>query len=334
MKNKLGSEQIAKFLEAGWMMRLLVAALALYFILAVLMGIYWDNEPEPFVVTNVAAEHAKLHNRELSEGYTISVALMTVAETLLDKSGGYISNDVFPPGLWLDNISNWEFGVLVQVRDLSRAMRKDFSRSQSQSAEDIDLAISEPQFHFDNSSWGLPDTEGEYRRAIEKLNNYTLRLNDESNGGAKFYARADNLRQWLKDVETRLGSLSQRLSASVEQTRLFKKAGKENDAPVETTDWMKIDDIFYETRGTTWALIHFLKAIEVDFADVLNQKNAAESMAQIIDELEATQAGVWTPVILNGEGFGFTANHSLIMVSYIAQANAAIIDLRTLLSQG
>jgi len=37
---------------------------------------------------------------------------------------------------------------------------------------------------------------------------------------------------------------------------------------------------------------------------------------------------------MNGSGFGIFANHSLVMASYIARANAAIIDLRSLLSQG
>ncbi|MCB1707405.1 MAG: DUF2333 family protein, partial [Halioglobus sp.] len=46
------------------------------------------------------------------------------------------------------------------------------------------------------------------------------------------------------------------------------------------------------------------------------------------------QETVWSPMILNGSGFGLMANHSLVMASYISRANAAIIDLRDLLSQG
>jgi hypothetical protein len=100
------------------------------------------------------------------------------------------------------------------------------------------------------------------------------------------------------------------------------------------TPWLQIDDVFYEARGSTWALIHFLHAIEIDLKDVLNKKNALVSLRQIIRELEATQDTVWSPIILNGSGFGFLSNHSLIMASYISRANAAIIDLRNLLQQG
>ena len=100
------------------------------------------------------------------------------------------------------------------------------------------------------------------------------------------------------------------------------------------TPWTDIDDVFFRARGSTWALIHFLKAVEVDFASVLEKKNALVSLQQIIRELEATQQTVWSPVILNGDGFGMLANHSLVMASYISSANAAVIDLRELLTKG
>ena len=74
--------------------------------------------------------------------------------------------------------------------------------------------------------------------------------------------------------------------------------------------------------------------MDEDFADVLDDKNARVSLQQIIRELEPTQDAIWSPMILNGNGFGFVANHSLVMASYIARANAAIADLRSLLAQG
>jgi hypothetical protein len=337
------SERVERFLEGGWMIRILIAGLAIFGLASIIFGYIWSNEPEAFIVSDVASKHAKQNNREVSTGYTTTVTLINVAQTLLDKPGGYLSNDLMPPGLWLDNIPSWEFGVLVQVRDLSRALRKDFSRSQSQSTEDTDLSVAEPQLHFDHNSWALPATENEYQRGIDKLESYLLRLSDQQQAQAQFFARADNIRQWLKDVETRLGSLSQRLSASVGQKRLNTDLAGDNQATQSTqnedefeikTPWTEIDNVFYEARGTAWALIHILKAMEVDFADILHKKNALVSVRQIVRELEATQESVWAPVILNGSGFGFTANHSLVMASYIARANAGIIDLRALLAQG
>jgi hypothetical protein len=74
--------------------------------------------------------------------------------------------------------------------------------------------------------------------------------------------------------------------------------------------------------------------VEIEFYDVLEDKNALVSLQQIIRELEATQQSVFSPMILNGSGFGMLANHSLVMANYISRANAALIELSELLNQG
>ena len=323
--------------------RVILSAFGIIIIFIVLLGFYWSSEPAVFSVQQKNAQKLASIGNDYVVGSTTTVALITVAETLLNKSGGYLSNDVSPPGIYLDNIPNWEFGVLVQVRDLARTFRESFSRSQSQSTEDPDLIISEPKFHFSNDSWLFPATESEYAEAVGRLDSYLARISDPANTDAQFYARADNLADWLLAVESRLGSLSQRLSASVRQQRVNTDTSGEmattQSTPVRSevlvkTPWLQIDDIFYEARGATWALMHFLKAVEVDFKDVLEDKNAEASLSQIIRELEASQRSIFFPIILNGSGFGIFANHSLAMANYISRANAAIIDLRNLLSQG
>ncbi len=320
----------------------LLVAVLLYLLGSGVVGVFWSSEPDAFDIESATVSAADGSVKPVIGSATV-FALIKVTETLLDKSGGYLSNDRMPPGVWLDNQPNWEFGVLVQARDMSRAMRKDFSRSQSQSTEDTDLKEAEPLLHFDNNSWLLPSTEGEYRKALRYLRSYEARLIDPQQQNAQFYARADNLRGWLADVSTRLGSLSQRLSASVGQKRVNTDLAGEAGARQSTagalelevkTGWTEIDDVFYEARGTAWALIHLLKAVEVDFANSLEKKNALISLRQIIRELEATQSTIWSPLILNGTEFGLLANHSLVMASYISRANAAIIDLRGLLAQG
>ena len=291
------------------------------------VAVYWSNEPDLLDIQQVAEEQAASRNETLVTGYATTSALIMVASKLLDKPGGYLSNDVLPPSVFMDNMPSWEFGVLVQVRDLSRVLRNDMSRGQTQSKENLDLAKAEPQFNVDSEAWLFPAAETEYRKGIK----------------AQFYSRADNLRDWLKVVANRLGSLSQRLSASVGQIRINTDLAGDADAQQSTppnfelgikTPWPEIDNVFYEARGACWALIHFLRAMEIDFKEVLEKKNALRSVQQITRELEATQRTIWSPMVLNGADFGFTANYSLVMSSYIARANAGIIDLNNLLSQG
>lgn len=313
-------------------------------VLVMLIGMWWYNdEPAPFDPVERAQRHAESHGHEPVPGFTTASTVIEVVDVLLTKRGGYMSNDILPPWVLLDNVPNWEFGALTQVRDLARALRNDFSRSQTQSTEDPDLAEADPLFHYDNGRWIPPATEGRYRKANDRLETYLQRLTDPLATNAQFYARADNLADWLAIVEKRLGSLSQRLSASAGQHRLNTDLSGDPDARQSTgspgdvmvkTPWLEIDDVFYETRGTTWALIHFLKALEYDCGDVLRDKNALISFRQIIRELEATQEPLRSPMVLNGGKFGAMANHSLVMANYVARANAAIIDIRHLLSEG
>ena len=304
---------------------------------------FLNHEPDPFNPSGRATLHAQAHGHQVVTGYTTTATLIETVDVLLNKRGGYLSNDILPPWVFLDNVPNWEFGVLTQVRDLARAMRNDFSRSQTQSTEDVDLAEADPLFHYDNERWIPPDTEGRYRKAMEALERYLTRLSSPTAPDAQFFARADNLTDWLAIVEKRLGSLSQRLSASVGQVRLNTdlsgdpQARQSTDSPdvvLVKTPWTQIDDVFYEARGSAWALAHFLHAMEADFDDVLRKKNALVSFRQIIRELESTQQPLHSPMVLNGSQFGLFANHSLIMANYISRANAAIIDLRKLLQEG
>ena len=342
LRDNLGDsvDGVRSYARGGWLGKTLGSLLGLYLLAALLVGWYWSQEPELFPVQQQAQAAAEQAQRKLVSGYTTVETLKTVAATLLDKPGGYISNDLAPPGIWLDNIANWEYGVLIQTRDMARALRKDFSRSQSQSTEDKNLAAAEPLFNFDNDSWAFPPSEDEYRRAIRELDRYQARLADPNDTQAQFHARADNLNNWLGDASTRLGSLSQRLSASVGQVRLNTEAATQGavlpnlSEELYETPWLEIDDVFYEARGQAWALSHLLRAIEVDFADVLAKKNASISLRQIIRELEASQEPLWSPMVLNGSGYGMLANHSLVMANYLSRASAALIDLRQLLSQG
>jgi len=305
---------------------------------------FWYNEePEMFNPVERARLHAQAHNHTDVTGTSTTSALLEVVNVMLTKRGGYLSNDILPPWIFLDNVPNWEFGVLTQVRDLARTLRNDFSRSQTQSTEDPDLSEADPLFHYSSDRWLPPDTEGRYKKGMEYLESYLTRLSDPAQPDAQFYARADNLGEWFGLVEKRLGSLSQRLSASVGQMRLNtdlsgdSAATQSTNSPGEVdvkTPWTQIDDVFYEARGSTWALIHFLKGMEVDFHDVLRKKNALISFRQIIRELESTQESLHAPMVLNGSKFGMFANHSLVMANYISRANAAIMDLRFLLQQG
>jgi len=318
------------------------------------LGLYWSVQPQPFSVTENVVELAGAD--ALSEGDDPSSAvpgvavvstIIRVASTLLDKPGGFLHNDMTPPGVIIDNMSNWEYGVLTEVRDSVRSLRNDFSRSQTQSIENQSLQKADSDFNFSAEAWLIPSAEEMYKDGVAMLNQYLADLKSGRDPSARFYTRADNLRAYLQVVEKRLGSYGQRLAASVgdpELTAAFDaRAQPSPDAEAtssaqqlgaEATPWTEIDDVFYEARGYSWALYHMMTAIQIDFRDVLQQKNAEVSMHQIIRDLEMAIVRKYSPMVLNGHGFGVLANHSLVLASYLGRANAAVIDLRVLLERG
>lgn len=322
------------------------AAVASVFLLFYFVGVYWSLDVDAFDVHQEVTAAATADNVTPVIGYTTTTTLIKVATSILDKPGGYLSNDALPPGVFLDNMPSWEFGVLEMVRDMALVLRKDFSRSQSQSLENVHIKQAQPKFNIDNKSWAMPSAESEYRKAIDSLYKYRnalVGISKIKDDHAQFYARADNLTSYLDEIQKRLGSYSQKLSASVGKDKINTDLAGESEARQSTyegshsqlrTSWFQLDNVFYESRGAAWALLHFLKAIEIDFDSVLKNKNATISLQQIIRELEASQQTLWSPIVLNGDGFGMLANHSLVMANYISRANAALIDLNELLRKG
>ena len=325
-------------------------ALAGVTIIAMLvLGAWWGGEPDTFNVHDEAIEYqADSGSTSMPIGFVYTNTLAHMAEILMNKPGGYISNDVAPPGLFLDNIRSWEYGALVMLRDGTTALRNHFARDQSQSMEDKDLALAEPYFYYEPNSWALPSTESEYEKGIKSLHIYMQRLQnpEDTQRRAQFYSRSDNLWTWLEVVIKRLGGLSTRLTASSDRFAgaagiLYDPSGqneptntKEQTEGVGKTPWLLIDDVFYEARGASWALLHILKAVKVDFADIILDKRAMNTLDNMIHALENALTPVLSPMILSGDGFGMFANYSLSMANYIARANASALDLRDLMNKG
>lgn len=339
--------------ERGWLWGVGLGLLTLL-VLLYGVGMYWTFEPEPLNVRQLARAAAGGAGGEdgaakIVPGYTTTATLIAMGETLLNKPGGYLSNDQLPPtnffGMYqmLDNTPNWEFGVLTMIRDGALVLRNDFSRSQSQSIEDKDLAVAHPRFNFSNDSWLFPPSEREYAKGLEHLRGYLARLADPADQDTQFYTRADNLNDLLAIISKRLGSYSQRLNASVSELRENTDLAGDAEAEQAThaagvlevgTPWLEIDDVFYESRGYVWGVLNILHAVEVDFDKVLKKKNAVASLRQVTRLLEQALEDPSSPVVLNGDPMGWMANYSKSMVSYVSPANAAILDLRNLLSQG
>lgn len=288
------------------------------------LGLYWGREP------------SRLRLEETVDGQSgseqaLARALVQVGGTLTHKPGGYLRNDLLPPGVLLDNVPAWELGVLQQVRDLTRALHWHAAGSERPRVEDPDLNEAEQAFNTDPDSWFMPSAEHELNRASQALQQYTRRLAQDS--GSRPSLREDQLVYWMAEVNGRLEQLSARLNAALPAYSAPVTAPITDGGQVRwpETPWWQIDDVLYEARGSAWALLHLLRAAEVEFAGPLADRHAELSLRAAIHELEATQQAMWSPVVLNGSGFGLFANHSLVMANYLSRARGDLADVQALL---
>ncbi len=310
-----------------WRTAALVVGIAIALFAAV--GMYWSREPGPFDIAASVQEALGESAAQPVTGAVTGATLVQIVTTLLNKRGGFINNDISPPGILLDDISHWERGALQQARDMTRALRDDFGRASADADPDDDLARAEPRLHFSENSWMLPASESQYRDARNYLQAYLARLQKREEQ-TSFVANTVTLDRYLARVIQRLDTSVQRLSACIEA----QENPLQGNIPVQArTPAAQLDDIFYEARGSAWALAHLLRAIEMDFSPMLREKNAQIPLQEAIRALDAAQGTIYSPVILNGSGFGLVANHSLVMASYMARADAAVATVRRLLAE-
>jgi hypothetical protein len=288
--------------------------------------------------------------RRLPTGYTTVATTIELAEWLLDpRRGGYLSNDRFSPAIFVDNICNFEYGMVIQLRDFVHSLRQDFSRSRAQSLEREELIEAEARFNFNHNSWIIPSTESQYREGIKFLETYLEAIANSGPESRTFVARQDQLEGWLRRQQFRLGSFGFRMRQNattyqfnpfLDRSDILREVGEEGEGfldqydPDRTTPWRMRDDEFYEIRGSVYVMYHTMLALRTDYESILNDFNGMGLMNRILSELYAASTPMVSPVVLNGSEYGFVHNHSLTMAAHVTKAHLAIQDLRILLRGG
>ncbi|MBB3189348.1 DUF2333 family protein [Halomonas cerina] len=311
--------------EYGWIWKPLLAVVVLYLLVTLALGIWWSRTPPAFEVEQAVAEQRGADGGVSARGTVTVASLMTVIETLLEKPGGYLRNDVAPPGLWLDNMPAWEYGVLQQARRLATALP-----AMEQSQVDTLVTIQE-RLQADSTSWLYPGTERQLEKALSGLDDYLGRLEEHQETG--FGHAGQGLVPWLEVMARDLDDLGLRLSASVGNPEALRYLDIEAGALPAGTPWYRVDNVFYEARGQGWALMQLLKAMQHDQADVLEAAGVTSRWTLLLAELERSQRRLWSPMVLNGSGFGVFANHSLVLANHMVRARDLARELAERLAQ-
>ena len=106
----------SRFAHIPW--RWVTYSLLIVVVLLWLLGWILSKEPEQFSVQQAVEQQAQQLKLEPVKGFATTTAVIRVTNTLTDKRGGYMSNDILPPTSLLDNIPAWEFGVIQMTLSL------------------------------------------------------------------------------------------------------------------------------------------------------------------------------------------------------------------------
>lgn len=247
----------------------------------------------------------------------------------------WLPNDLFWPTALLDNMPNFQVGVLEVIRYNKRVMRDNLSRMRTTDNLDPYVEGAFTALSNDPYKWWFPSAESKWKKARESLEMFYRNLRA---GDAQFFARADNLAELLGQYASLMGGVNTRLinapgdkkmTLALEETKGTSEIPKMVDIDIP---WHRIDDNFYYAQGVAYALRETFKAIRIDFIDILIDKNSIQLADKIIEDLERCDFEPF--IVFNGDPDSVFANHSLNLSGVFNDARQKITSLVTALKEG
>lgn len=323
------------------------AALAAVLVLVTVYIQYVSITPSITSLDEILEAEVPLESERAVLGVASTATHAFVIDTLVNKKrGGYTGNGLlFHAGL-LDDMPSWEYGVLKAAYEFGTVgLSENFSKQVSDDTYDPVLKATQPHLNYPPSRWLYPSSKHWYVKALGGVRDFQPRMIDRSQPQAQFYSRSNGLRGYFTRLQGMLGEYSGRLTEASGRFQYNTNLELEVDADASTpesigklikTPWGSIDNTYWEARGAAWALVHYLRAIEQDFGEVLRGKNSRLTVKQLIHELEETQNTHYFPMVLNGSPDYIlpTPNDSLVLANRFSRAAIILSKLTLELKEG
>jgi hypothetical protein len=251
-----------------------------------------------------------------SHAVDIAVALM---EREVEENGWTPNDPFFLPTATLDNMPNYQLGIVYAVSRFGTALAENLARARGSAQIDPDVDRASGLLRYPGTVWlfdfstslaPTASSESQYRAAWRALRDYNQRL---SEGNATFDKRADNLIDALERINSDLGSVS-----AVIDEHLQTKSGFFIN--------FSADDIFYLTKGRLYAYYVLLKALGEDFKDVIAERNLTTVWNEMLESARiGAEQHPW--IVFNG------AIDSQFVPSHLASQGFVVLRLRTQLRE-
>ena len=222
------------------------------------------------------------------------------------------------PAYVLDNMPNFQIGVITAVKDIAGTLRYFKNNTEAQNK---DIAEAYKLLNYPPNVWIMsrkgkfnlaPSSNSQYRKAGNELRKF---MRD-----GIYKPESDDLRLLLKKISGKL----QKLTLDGESYQ------REN-----LSKWYdgKADDIFYNHKGYAFALWQISKVLCRDYKEIIVENDLYEDWVRMSSSLQ--KAAEFSPLIIrNGKTDStFTPNHILVQNYYLLRAISAAEKIRGNLSE-
>jgi hypothetical protein len=262
---------------------------------------------------------------EVAPGESRSIAM---ASDLIERETikhPWVANDPwFLPGAALDNMPNFQQGIIYALSRFAIEMSDQIGRTRGSSGVDVDLDKAAGLLKYAGDVWvfdfsvSLAPTapsDSQYRAARNSLISYNKRL---AAGDAVFDARADSLEATLERIANDLGSGSAIIDSYI----------RENSGTFFDTH---ADDIYYLNKGRLYAYYLLLREMREDFKSVIDGKDVMKSWDQMLLSLE-TAAKAQPLIVINADPDSFLRpSHLTSQGFYLLRARTQMKEVANIL---
>lgn len=313
-----GRQLLSKLMSfiGSWWRVLLVALTAFIFLYYPLGGLWIHN------LDKTTDYEIDIKNRQQSS--TVEMAAFLIDREINDKM--WTPNlPFFFPSFFLDNMPNFQLGIMKAVSNITFAMSKKLDTPITGGTEEAHLKTAAKLLKYDGHIWmfspansftPVPSAHSQYRKARKQLIKFNQQLNT---GDLPFYRNTSDLMYFLTRINKDLNTSLEELDAQIRE---------------ENNSWtdFKADDVFYYNQGKAYAYYLLLKAMGNDYKEILVDKNVYLLWTRSLKALEDA-AKLDALYIRNAELNSLTApNHLQYLAYFIIKAKDINQDIITVLS--
>lgn len=231
----------------------------------------------------------------------------------------------FFPSYFLDNMPNFQLGMMSSVSALAKAMAIRIEPGISDNRE-LHLKEAARLLQYPGNIWmfsptnrlmPVPSSHSQYRKARKQLIKYNARL---SEGGEVFYRNPADLAFFLKKMNT---GLAQSVNSLETQIREYSSNYIDN----------KADDVFYYNQGRIYGDYLLLRALSVDYKNIIVSNDLYPEWTRMLNAMELASQ-ISPSVVRNGSLGSLTApNHLSSLAYYTVKSRLLMLNIINKLQQ-